>query len=135
MPTTDVDDFLAHYGVPGMKWGHRRAARVEAKAAKKAARAEEDRQIVGARIRQEKRAANLNNKAAATYTATTKKGQKAAEEAYARAEKKLVNNPDAITAARMTSGEKAVNRVAMGVTIAALGLSIAPAAIAFALDR
>lgn len=25
MPTTDVDEFLAHYGVPGMKWGQRRA--------------------------------------------------------------------------------------------------------------
>lgn len=30
---TDVDDFLAHYGVIGMKWGKHRAARAEAKTA------------------------------------------------------------------------------------------------------
>lgn len=145
MSTTLVDDFLEHAGVKGMKWGVRKAesqerinngnhtspknpnkvARAEKKAAKKAAREEEDRQIIGARIRQEKRVANLNNKAAATYTATTKKGQKAAEEAYARAEKKALNNPDVETSQKLTSGERAVARVNTAVALTAIGFTLA----------
>jgi hypothetical protein len=34
----DVDDFLAHYGVKGMKWGVRRASKKAAKAADQQAR-------------------------------------------------------------------------------------------------
>jgi hypothetical protein len=33
--STEVDEFLAHYGVPGMKWGKRKAG--ETKASRKAA--------------------------------------------------------------------------------------------------
>lgn len=38
----DADDFLAHYGVKGMKWGQRKAARIEKKAKEKYERSSED---------------------------------------------------------------------------------------------
>lgn len=38
----DTDDFLAHYGVKGMKWGVRRAERAEKKAQKRYENSSED---------------------------------------------------------------------------------------------
>ena len=52
---TDVDEFLAHYGVPGMKWGQRRAHAKEMrsldKASKKKDKAERSDKIDAARDR------------------------------------------------------------------------------------
>jgi len=138
--TTDIDDFLQHYGVAGMRWGHRTGgaagpSRSERKAAKKEARNEEDRNIVAARIRMERRAGALNNKAALTYTATTKKGREAAEKAYDKAAKTAINHPDNDTAAKMTHGEKVGNRLALGISLGSIGLLVAATAASVALDR
>jgi hypothetical protein len=117
-----LSDELSHAGVKGMKWGVRKvSARGERRAARKEERKQQDLQIVGARLRQQKRVANLSNTAAKTYVQTTKKGQEAALKAYERAEKKLLTNPDAATAQKLTSGEKATQ--AVGLSIFAVGLA------------
>lgn len=180
-----VDNFLAHYGVKGMKWGKRQAqdvranehganlqnhtselrklseagrgndlkavgkanqkyeterrainarykekvasdsgmSKAERKAADRQIKNQHDLDIVNARSRQQKRTGDLNVKAGATYAVTTQKGLIAATAAYDRAATRLVTNPDAHMASRMTSGERAANNV-----VAALGL----ASIAFA---
>lgn len=105
-------EFLEHYGKKGMKWGERRAA-------KRVARDDRDREIVGARARQTKRAASLNQKAAATYVQTTKKGQEAAEAAYAKAEKAFINHPDVKKSQQLTHGEKVTTGILAGTMAAA----------------
>lgn len=57
---SDVDDFLAHYGVKGMKWGQRRAARKakELKAREKVMRGKDGDQR-RARIKKEKQLKEL----------------------------------------------------------------------------
>lgn len=124
-----IEPEFYHYGVPGMKWGKRKAARVAAKTAKREARDEEDRQIMAARIRNDKRIANLQNKAAATYTATSAKGRKLAEEAYNKAEARMFSHPDAATSMRMTSGEKKIQRINTTVALSAIALTLGAGAI------
>lgn len=52
MIQNDTEDFLTHYGVKGMKWGQRKAARVEKKAKEKYERSSEDaRQAEAARTK------------------------------------------------------------------------------------
>ena len=52
MIQNDADDFLEHYGVKGMKWGQRKAARIEKKAKEKYERSSEDaRQAESARTK------------------------------------------------------------------------------------
>lgn len=144
-----VDEFLAHYGVKGMRWGKRqsqasldrqagRKAQKEArasirdtkssrKAEKKAARKQADQDILDARARQEKRAGNLSKKAALTYAQTTKKGQEAADAAYMRAERVYLGGKDAQMAAKATRGEKVAGGLLVGAFATAL---VAPIAIA-----
>ena len=64
MTQNDTDDFLAHYGVKGMKWGKRRAARAEKKAQEKYERSSEDaRQAEEARTKMKKASIDsLSNK-------------------------------------------------------------------------
>ena len=147
--TTNVDDFLEHYGVPGMKWGKRnsqasldrqsgRSAKGEARASiretnsnrrteKKMARKQADQEIINARARQEKRAGDLSKKAAMTYAQTTKKGQEAADAAYMKAERTYLTGKDAQVAAKATRGEKVVGGILVGVMTTTL---LAPIAIA-----
>jgi len=56
---TSVDNFLAHYGVKGMKWGVRRQRRAEAKAARRELLKGRSRDEVKERARKEKELKSL----------------------------------------------------------------------------
>lgn len=108
----DVDAFLAHYGVKGMKWGHRKTY--------------SSADIKAARARNAKREGDLLSKA--YDVSNTKKGTAArakADKAYNKAHTDYLKNPDRATALRMTKGEK----IAVAV-IAATGVG-APAAVGY----
>lgn len=63
MGTPDVEDFLAHYGVKGMKWGVTRAApeiRVARKAARKQARRDLDTKILVGEAQRKEAAAKMS---------------------------------------------------------------------------
>lgn len=88
---------LAHHGVKGMKWGHRKKYSTS--------------DIKDARARQQSRAVEVNN-AAAKLNLASKAGGKGAEKAaatYAKKANAYKSNKDAAVAARMTKGEKAVS--------------------------
>jgi len=113
--STSTDDFLAHYGVPGMKWGKRSGgSRKETRQAKNA-------KIHGARRAQEARLRNLQEAEGDFYVARTNKGKDKAEKIMRKREKDFFTNPDAKTAAKLTSGEK----WAVGLTYGLLGASLA----------
>lgn len=136
----EVGDELKHYGKKGMKWGVRKddssggsagQTRQERKAAKKAAKAAANQEIVDARIRQAERANDLEKQAFRTYSANGEKAAKAAMTKYAKMEVEMLNHPDAATAMKMTSGEKAA--AAVNGTVMA-GLLLGSLAIAVAAD-
>lgn len=122
----EVDDEIKHYGVPGMKWGKRKAAssntgsssgpssnsapraqeRGAARAARKAAREKNNQEINEARLRQREREVELERQAFKTYAANGEKAIAAATRKYERMEANLLENPDAATAAKLTTGEK-----------------------------
>ena len=113
--STSTDDFLVHYGVPGMKWGKRSGgSRKETRQAKNA-------KIHGARRAQEARLRNLQEAEGDFYVARTNKGKDKAEKIMRKREKDFFTNPDAKTAAKLTSGEK----WAVGLTYGLLGASLA----------
>jgi hypothetical protein len=99
--STETDDFLAHYGVKGMKWGKRKAARLE-----------RNREILSARGRQVEREDKYEQSVVDYFNAKTRSGKAKAERAMAENEKKLINSPDAAMAAKLTSGEKWANGAA-----------------------
>jgi len=105
---TEVDDFLAHYGKKGMKWGQRKAARQQ-----------ESQDIIDARARQEDRkkahASAVNKLDSYSNASKYTKGQKAAEDAYFHSRNELLYGPDAKTAQKKTRGEKVADRVVMAV--------------------
>lgn len=116
------EEYLEHHGILGMHWGKRKDGGLQGSNEKprKQTGKERDTEIFNARARQTVRAAALQGKAAATYTATTKKGAEAAQRAYDVAHLKLIANPDADTANKMTRGEK----VATTLTVGGLALSV-----------
>lgn len=105
----DTDEFLAHYGVKGMKWGVHRARKPSS-----------SDEIKDARARIQSKQAKLGEQRRAV-----KKAKKAGDtKAQARAEKKMsdmkvdfLKDPDRITASYLTKGEK----VAIGVLSIAAG--------------
>jgi len=125
----EVDDELKHYGKKGMKWGVRKNAiakssglsRQERKAAK-------NKEITDARERQRMRGVELERQAFKTYSANGRAAAEAAVRKYDKMADELVNNPDAATAAKMTSGEKIANginwAIVGGLTAASIGLSL-----------
>lgn len=121
--SAEVDDFLAHYGVKGMRWGHRKAedsggsggssgpGRIQKikKAAGKAVDAidSRDRKIETARLTVEKR--NNEIKGAKRQmkrdTRMLTKERKAGRNDIRNMKLDLLSHPDSATALRLTSGE------------------------------
>lgn len=126
----EVDDELKHYGKKGMKWGVRKEAIAKsAGLSRKERKAARNKEIEDARNRQRMRGVELERQAFKTYSAKGRAAAEAAVRKYDKMADDLVNNPDAETAAKMTSGEKAANAVNWtivgGLTVAAMALSVA----------
>lgn len=120
---TDADDFLAHYGIKGMKWGHHKSQTTtsgEPKQSRRQRRAANNSAIREARSRQSGRARAYEEAQAEFFVARTNKGQAKAEEIMRRMEKDFFTHPDATTAAKLTSGEK----LATGLAYGSIGLTI-----------
>lgn len=104
-------DYLEHYGVPGMKWGKRKAAAIKAN----------NQSIHDSRARQSLRKSEISSLTAQRISATSSKGKSQLDKKLADKHFELKNNPDFMNASRLTSGEK----VMKGVKIAGiLGLSV-----------
>lgn len=111
--TDEVDDFLAHFGVKGMKWGKRKQAVLAA-----------DAKILEARSNQKARKARVSKSISeldkfdvskGPWSKAEKRAQKKAEQEYFDSINDIRMTPDKKTAALKTSGEKAVDRVIMAV--------------------
>ena len=94
----------------------------------KAKNSEKNREIYEARERQGARAADLQRQAFKTYSANGEKAAKAAMNKYEKMELELLSNPDAETAAKMTSGEKVATAVNGTILVASLVATVALAA-------
>lgn len=106
-----VEDHLAHYGVPGMKWGKRKIA----------ASKERNASIDGARSRQAARKAEIRQLTAQRISERSEKGKAHIDRKLADKKFEIDNNPDSQAAKQLKTGEK----VMKGVKIAAiLGMSV-----------
>lgn len=109
--TAEIEDHLAHYGVPGMKWGKRKVAESKARNAS----------IDGARARQAGRKAEVRALTAKRITERSEKGKAKLDRAIADKNFEIDNNPDSKAAKQLKTGEK----VMKGVKITALlGMSV-----------
>lgn len=124
-----VDNFLAHYGIKGMKWGVRRRRSEGGEASgpsRKEQRSQRNREIMEARSRQAARQRKFQEAQAEFVVARTRKGEARAEKLMREMEKAYFTNPDAQTAARMTTGEKWAAAIAFaGVGLSTISLAAA----------
>lgn len=106
---------LEHYGVKGQKWSvTRNTPNGATNKAARVTRKMKNQQILDARSRQKDRSFQLERQAFKTYSASGDKAARKAQDKYSKMEAQLLNNPDAKTASKMTSGEKAVVAGAYG---------------------
>jgi len=106
----EVEDVLAHHGVKGMKWGKRKTARVA-----------RNQSIVDARERQYGRSQAYDSLAAKHALMVSKKGKESVARQMDKLKDEYVSGEDAKIAAKLTSGEKAVNAL----LLTGIGLTIA----------
>lgn len=106
----DLQDTLAHFGVKGMKWGVKRQQRKE-----------KNQQIRDARQRIANKEAEIINLDRQANKASSTKERARLDKLSTKKAVDLFNSPDHATAARMTSGEKWVNGIMLGTTVAIVG--------------
>jgi hypothetical protein len=139
----DVDEeTLEHYGKKGMRWGVRHdpapsggsggsggGGSETAKPSRKERKAAKNQAIEDARERQRMRNVELERQAFKTYMASGEKAAEAAVKKYDKMQLEMITHPDATTAAKMTSGEKAAAAVSWGIVgglaAASIGLKLA----------
>lgn len=106
----EVDEFLAHHGVAGMKWGHRKTSSSgssSAKSTKPAKKKYTSQEIIAARARHNARVAKLNSALIDASYAQHPKVKAQAEKLVEQHAKTIANNQkDAEIAGKMTKGEK-----------------------------
>lgn len=86
-------DELMHYGVKGMRWGHRKSGISSA-------------DIKDARARTAVRVREVNKAHTAIYKTKNDKDEKKAVQTYDKKRMEYLKNPDRATAQRLTTGEK-----------------------------
>lgn len=125
-----TEDEFAHFGKKGMKWGVRNddssggAGGGSSQPSRKEKRAAQNEEIISARGRQREREVEVQRQAFKTYSASGEKAAAAALKKYDKMEADLLTNPDAATAAKLTSGERTANNISLGVlAIGAVGLT------------
>ena len=111
-----VEDFLAHHGVPGMKWGKHKAKKDQGGTGKNGKITSGDIHL--ARFKQQARLRKLQEAEGDFYVARTAKGQDKAEKIMRKHEKAFFNNPDAAMAAKMTKAEKVGAGIVYGMAAA-----------------
>jgi hypothetical protein len=120
------DDWLAHYGKLGMRWGKHKAARLEKNA-----------NIDGARARQGQRQAEIRQLTAQRISANSAKGKKHLDSKIADKQFELKNNPDAHQAAQLKTAEKVMHgaKVTALLGLSVVGLGVAASIVNTELNR
>jgi len=122
-----TDDFLAHYGVPGMKWGKRNARDRDSGVGTGKNGKVTSGDIHLARYKQGLRLRKLQEAEGDFYVARTNKGKDKAEKIMRQHEKAYFTNPDAKMAAKSTRGEKIVTGIILSMAAVTVAATVADA--------